>query len=128
MVREPLKKLPGPRQPPLYFAGRTAEIDSLREALTTLCSSEDPSNGIELLTGVPGAGKTQLANEYAKRVAGEVHADLDAAVAHGVLVADEDDYLSFGIPSFHSHMVSRLEKRRLERATRNTAGARSRAP
>ena len=125
MVREPLKKLPGPCQPPLYFAGRTAEIDSLREALTTLCSSGDPSNGIELLTGVPGAGKTQLANEYAKRVAGEVHA---GRAAHGVLVADEDDYLSFGIPSFHSHMVSRLEKRRLERAARNTAGAGSRAP
>ena len=66
-------RLPGPRQPPLYFAGRTAEIDSLREALAMLCASGDPSNGIELLTGVPGAGKTQLANEYAKRVAGERH-------------------------------------------------------
>ena len=66
-------RLPGPRQPPLYFAGRTAEIDSLREALAMLCASGDPSNGIELLTGVPGAGKTQLANEYAKRVAGETH-------------------------------------------------------
>ena len=87
MVREPLKKLPGPRQPPLYFAGRTAEIDSLREALTTLCSSGDPSNGIELLTGVPGAGKTQLANEYAKRVAGEVHA------GRAVHVVDIDTHL-----------------------------------
>ena len=66
-------RLPGPRQPPLYFAGRTAEIDSLREALAMLCASGDPSNGIELLTGVPGAGKTQLANEYAKRMAGETH-------------------------------------------------------
>ena len=73
MGREHLKKLPGPRQPPLYFAGRTAEIGSLREAVATLCASGDPSNGIELLTGVPGAGKTQLANEYAKRVSGEVH-------------------------------------------------------
>ena len=70
MARE-RPRLPGPRQPPLYFAGRTAEIDSLRESLVALCASADPSNGIELLTGVPGAGKTQLANEYAKRVAGE---------------------------------------------------------
>ena len=72
MARE-RPRLPGPRQPPLYFAGRTAEIDSLREALAMLCASSDASNGIELFTGVPGAGKTQLANEYARRVAGERH-------------------------------------------------------
>ena len=46
-------------------------------------------------------------------------ADLDVAVAHGVLVADENDYLSFGIPSFHGHMVARLEARA------RPAGARS---
>ena len=73
MISERTKRLPGPRQPPLYFAGRRAEIASLREALAALCESGDPSNGIELLTGVPGAGKTQLANEYAKRVADETH-------------------------------------------------------
>ena len=73
MSHERIKELPGPRQPPLYFAGRRAEIDSLRKALATLCTSSDPSNGIELFTGVPGAGKTQLANEYAKRVTGETH-------------------------------------------------------
>ena len=72
MARE-RPRLPGPRQPPFYFAGRTAEIDSLREALAMLCASGDASNGIELFTGVPGAGKTQLANEYARRVAGERH-------------------------------------------------------
>ena len=73
MARECVKRLPGPRQPPLYFAGRTAEIGSLRAELAMLCASGDPSNGIELFTGVPGAGKTQLANEYAKRVSGAVH-------------------------------------------------------
>lgn len=87
MSRERIRELPGPRQPPLYFAGRRAEIDSLRKALARLCASSDPSNGIELFTGVPGAGKTQLANEYAKRVAGETHS------GRSVHVMDLDPHL-----------------------------------
>lgn len=80
MSHECAKELPGPRQPPLYFAGRRAEIDSLRKALASLCATSDSSNGIELFTGVPGAGKTQLANEYAKRVTGQTHSGLTVHV------------------------------------------------
>ena len=50
-------------------------------------------------------------------------ADLDVAVAQGVLVADENDHLSFGIPSFHGHMVARLET-----GARDVAGERRRKP
>ena len=64
-------KVPGERQAPLYFAGRREELAALDEKLRDLCSTGDPTNGLQLTVGVPGAGKTQLAGEFAKRVAGE---------------------------------------------------------
>ena len=37
---------------------------------------------------------------------------VQAAIAHGVLTADDEGALSFGIPSFHRHMVRRLDAAR----------------
>ena len=62
--------VPGEREPPLYFAGRENELDALGLKLRRLCSTGDPSGGLQLTVGVPGVGKTQLAVEFAKRVAG----------------------------------------------------------
>ena len=70
-VVERLRKVPGERQAPLYFAGRRKELAALDEKLRDLCATGDPTNGLQLTVGVPGAGKTQLAGEFAKRVAGE---------------------------------------------------------
>ena len=64
-------KVPGERQAPLYFAGRRDELAELDEKLRDLCTTGDPTNGLQLTVGVPGAGKTQLAGEFAKRIAGE---------------------------------------------------------
>ena len=37
---------------------------------------------------------------------------VEQAIAHGVLTVDVEGDVSFGIPSFHSHMAERLKKRR----------------
>ena len=64
-------KVPGERQVPLYFAGRRDELAELDEKLRDLCATGDPTNGLQLTVGVPGAGKTQLAGEFASRIGGE---------------------------------------------------------
>ena len=69
-MEKPLK-VPGERQAPLYFTGRREELAALDEKLRDLCATGDPTNGLQLTVGVPGVGKTQLAGEFVKRVAGE---------------------------------------------------------
>ena len=54
---------------PLYFAGRDAELRKFGDKLRVLCASGE-SNGLQLTIGVPGSGKTRLADEFAKRVHG----------------------------------------------------------
>ena len=36
-------------------------------------------------------------------------AELDAAIAHGALTCDDEDHVSFGIPSFHTYMKGLLK-------------------
>ena len=64
-------QVPGERMPPLYFAGRDAELRKFDADLQRLCSTGE-GNGLQLTTGVPGSGKTRLAGEFAKRVNGKV--------------------------------------------------------
>ena len=63
--------VPGERMPPLYFAGRDEELKKCDDDLRALCTSGE-SNGLQLTIGVPGSGKTRLADEFAKRVHGQV--------------------------------------------------------
>ena len=53
------------RGPAIHFAGRKAELGRLRERLTALCATGSPRDGLLLITGVPGAGKTELASVFA---------------------------------------------------------------
>ena len=62
--------VPGERMRPLYFAGRHAELRRCHDDLRMLCASGE-SNGLQLTIGVPGSGKTRLADEFAKRVHGQ---------------------------------------------------------
>ena len=41
---------------------------------------------------------------------GQGPATVEAAVEKGILTADDDGYLSFGIPSFHDYMIARRER------------------
>ena len=61
--------MPGERMPPLYFAGREAELRRFHGDLRALCST-GASNGLLLTIGVPGSGKTRLAEEFLKSVDG----------------------------------------------------------
>ena len=81
------KKVPGPRMPPLYFAGRRAELAALQEDVSRLCKTGDPSNGLQLVTGVPGMGKSQLGREFANQITGKT---VEGKVV-GVLIVTAED-------------------------------------
>lgn len=81
------KKVPGPRMPPLYFAGRRAELAALHEGVSRLCESGDPSNGLQLVTGVPGVGKRQLGREFTNQILGKT---IEGRVV-GVLIVTAED-------------------------------------
>ena len=70
-----LAKLHSERGPPPYFAGRGKELALLRKRLDDLCDTGNPRDGMALIIGVPGVGKTQLGQKFAA----------DAA-AHGATV------------------------------------------
>ena len=59
-------RLRSQREPPPYFAGRTKELAALNRRLDNLCETGDPSGGLALIVGVPGAGKTQLGRKFAE--------------------------------------------------------------
>ena len=54
------------RGPAIHFAGRKAELCALQERLTALCATGSPRDGLVLITGVPGAGKTELASVFSR--------------------------------------------------------------
>ena len=56
----PPAKLRSSREPPPYFAGRAKELAALNKRLDDLLETGDPTGGMALIVGVPGAGKTQL--------------------------------------------------------------------
>ena len=59
----------GERGEPPYFAGRKEELKRLDERLqnTLRGGPKSAKEGLMLITGVPGVGKTQLALEFATR-------------------------------------------------------------
>ena len=63
------------RDPPPHFAGRKEELGWLQERLDRVCREGAASGGISLIVGVPGAGKTHLAMEFAKRIEAARRAD-----------------------------------------------------
>ena len=67
------KPMPGDRDPLPHFAGRTDELAKLGEGLDNVLLG-NTTGGIQLITGVPGAGKSQLGRIFASaaRERGEV--------------------------------------------------------
>ena len=59
-------KLRSQREPPPYFAGRARELAALDKRLRDLRETGDPTGGMALIVGVPGAGKTQLGRKFAE--------------------------------------------------------------
>ena len=85
--------LRGERGPPPYFAGRDSELEALdRRANSILRAPKASADGLLLITGVPGVGKTHLAKHYIeqrkedRRVEGLV-VDTDMAASPEGLIA-----------------------------------------
>ena len=62
----PRARLRSHREPPPYFAGRVKELAALNKRLDDLRETGDPTGGMALIVGVPGAGKTQLGRKFAE--------------------------------------------------------------
>ncbi len=58
------------RSAPAAFAGRGAEIEALTARLGRVASPKNPSGMTTIIQGVPGAGKTALGREFARRTQG----------------------------------------------------------
>ena len=64
--RRPDAELGTQRDPLPFFAGRRTELGALKERMDRLCETGDPSGGMSLIIGVPGAGKTHLGRMFAE--------------------------------------------------------------
>ena len=62
-------KLRSERGRPPFFAGRSAELAALRKRFDDLCETGDATEGLALIVGVPGIGKTQLGRRFVEEVA-----------------------------------------------------------
>ena len=80
-------KLPiSEREPPPHFAGRKGELAALNRRLDDMLRLES-SGGLALITGVPGAGKTQLGRKFAEMVARRKGVDANCLVIEPELLA-----------------------------------------
>lgn len=64
-----VQSLPGDRDSLPYFAGRQAEIKDLGGKLDRVVEVGSTPAGIALITGMPGAGKSELGRQFVKRLA-----------------------------------------------------------
>ena len=82
------------REPPPYFAGRAKELAALNKRLDDLRETGDPTGGMALIVGVPGAGKTQLGRRFAEdAVAGDA-SNLHLAADTTMLENDADLFMA----------------------------------
>lgn len=70
MNASPTTTLRGERGPPPHFAGREAELSLLRRRLDIALHERDPSiEGLLLISGIPGIGKTHLIDHFIRQQA-----------------------------------------------------------
>ena len=92
------------RGPPPHFAGRRSELAAMLRRLDWVREHDNAKNGIALVTGVPGVGKTQFAERFASEVGarGEARAlvvepqmlsfDVSLFMAIGTALDAEDEF------------------------------------
>jgi len=102
-------ELPGEREPPLYFAA--LHHGAQRRAVyynKRLAAGNSHAPMLALSSALQAVNATSMAYDEAKAVLESAGFDgqrLDTAIERGAVVHD-DDNVSFGIPSFHSHMAA----------------------
>ena len=80
--------LGGDRSRALHFAGRRTELAALHARLEYIVAEQDPEDGLVLIDGIQGIGKTGLLREFARQtVATERRRETE--VVHLPLVAEE---------------------------------------
>ena len=81
--------LGGDRSRALHFAGRHRELDALHTRLEFVVKEQDPEDGIVLIDGIQGIGKTGLLREFARQAVAGGPRYGKAEVVHLPLVAKE---------------------------------------
>ena len=92
-------KLHTERGPPPYFAGREAELAALCERLDLVLDGGDATDGMAVILGVPGMGKTQLGRKFIDSVAERQQRGADVACVMrgaGALNNDVGLFLTIG--------------------------------
>ena len=81
--------LGGDRSRALHFAGRRQELETLHARLEFVVKEQDPEDGIVLIDGIQGIGKTGLLREFARQAVEVGPRYGQAEVVHLPLVANE---------------------------------------
>ena len=80
--------LGGDRSRSLHFVGRRRELAALHARLEYVVSEQDPEDGLVLIDGIQGIGKTGLLREFARQAVSEGRYG-ETEIAHLPLVAEE---------------------------------------
>ena len=81
--------LGGDRSRSLHFAGREHELEALHTRLEFLVKEQDPEDGIVLIDGIQGIGKTGLLREFARQAVSSGGRYGGVEIVHLPLVAEE---------------------------------------
>ena len=81
--------LGGDRSRSLHFAGRRTELAALHARLEYVIGEQDPEDGLVLIDGIQGIGKTGLLREFARQAASGEGRFGETEVVHLPLVAEE---------------------------------------
>ena len=81
--------LGGDRSRSLHFAGRRRELAALHARLEFVVEEQDPEDGIVLIDGIQGIGKTGLLREFARQAVFAEARYADTEIVHLPLVAEE---------------------------------------
>ena len=81
--------LGGDRSRSLHFAGRRTELAALHARLEYLVGEQDPEDGLVLIDGIQGIGKTGLLREFARQAVAAEGRCGETDVVHLPLVAEE---------------------------------------
>ena len=115
-------KLRSPREPPPYFAGRATELAALNKRLDDLRETGDPTGGMALIVGVPGAGKTQLGRKFAEEAVARDASHLRHLAVDTTMLEDDVDLFMAVARTLDAEAAGRKVAELDTRSTARSAG------